>query len=796
MTLNKRFKSILMILLIAIIATFGYHRYSENVFDEKILNIENIMSHIETLSSYEYEGRLAGSIGNQKALSYIESYFQEIGLQPAGTNNTFLQPFSIMMPQVDSNPIFEIIGDDGNIKNSFEMFSDYSVVMSPNGGGIDFEGEYIVLGSNFFRVNPSEIKDRIAVIISTRLTPKIVSHIMASGGKGVLCSADSESFGVPSQYETTKNLNTSGKTGDSILVGYISEESYQYLESSTNQTLKIKVAIDFPIIDTANILGKIEGQSSKKDILLISTNFDGLGMGVNGKYFPGAINNTAGMAIIMELARVMSNQENLPYDTVVFAGWNGQKQQLSGSAYYINHALYPLENTAVLHLESIGKKAAKDIIIASDPILGTLYKDKIRNYAWDAGLTLEQQPVAFGVITQFSDNQVPSVLLTDGNRTLDNNMDQIENIDVAVIEKTAKILTTYIKREIYKDLRFDYLSMLERMILLCLALGGLFSYLIGKAYTSHSGQLMAKKTLETLYFSTPIILLRKFYNYIFPYILAVFMLVLLANTDPHTDMLIINGKAETNMSLYLIFKKSLVYLLNLLDFNAYNTKEISNISQMIYNSSKLSIVLVSTSLILSTILGILRGMYEGFRAKKSRLGSLGTLVFFSIPDVLIVLFVLLIYTMFAAQIPTLKEISSIKAFFLPLLTLSIIPTTYISRITLITIQDELTKDYIKNEKAKGFSRQKIIFVELLPAIIFRIVDAMPTIVTMLLSNMIIVEYLFNYHGILYFLIYLYNRQDVYRFVPLILTLGFIYIIFTKGFQWFAKIINPMKRKGA
>ncbi|MDP3387576.1 MAG: ABC transporter permease subunit, partial [Eubacteriales bacterium] len=103
--------------------------------------------------------------------------------------------------------------------------------------------------------------------------------------------------------------------------------------------------------------------------------------------------------------------------------------------------------------------------------------------------------------------------------------------------------------------------------------------------------------------------------------------------------------------------------------------------------------------------------------------------------------------------------------------------------------------YIKNEKAKGFSRQKIIFVELLPAIIFRIVDAMPTIVTMLLSNMIIVEYLFNYHGILYFLIYLYNRQDVYRFVPLALTLGLIYITLTKGFQFLAKVINPMKRKG-
>jgi ABC-type dipeptide/oligopeptide/nickel transport system permease component len=149
----------------------------------------------------------------------------------------------------------------------------------------------------------------------------------------------------------------------------------------------------------------------------------------------------------------------------------------------------------------------------------------------------------------------------------------------------------------------------------------------------------------------------------------------------------------------------------------------------------------------------------------------------------------------ARQFPNLKDIMPLKSFILPLFTLSIIPTIYISRITLITIQEELVKDYIKNEKAKGFSRMKIIFVELMPSIVFKIIDTMPAIMTMLLSNMIIVEYLFNYQGILYFLIYLYNRQDVYRFVPLAITLGLIYILFTKGFQLLAKIVNPMKRKG-
>ena len=796
MKLDKRVRSIVIIILIAILITSVYWRYSENVFDENQLNTNSIMNHIEELSSYEYGGRIAGSEGNKRSLAYIQAYFQEIGLQPAGVAGTFMQPFSVLIPQIDTNPIFTIISQDGIIKKTFEMYKDYSVVMSPNGGSVDFQGEYVILGSDFLRVDPSEIKNRIAVVVSTRLTPKIVSHIMASGGKGVLCSADTDSFSLPRKYEQTKSLDVSGKMGNSILTGYISPDTYKYMQSASEKMMRIKVDIDYPIVDTANILGKIEGKSSNSDILIISTNIDGLGIGVNGNYFPGAINNTAGIAIMMEMARIMASQKTLPYETVVFAGWNGQKQQLSGSEHYVNHALYPLEKTTLIHLDSIGKKTIRELIIASDPINGTIIGDKIRKYAIDAGMILEQLPVAFGVITQFSDKKVPSVLLSDSSSTMDTYEDLPENVDIDTIDSAIKILATYIKRDTYKDLRPDYLGSIEKNLFLFLLVGGLIIYVIGKGYEANSKLLIPVQTWETLYFSTPSILLRKFYSNVFPYLIAVFMLALLANTDRDANMIIINGKAETNVSIYLILKRSIIYIRSMLDIGTYSSNEVGELFKMIYNSSRLSVALVTASLFLSTIIGVLRGMYEGFRSKKSRFGSLGTLVFFSIPDVLIVLFVLMMYTRFANQFPNLKEIVPLKSFILPLLTLSIIPTIYISRIAFIAIQDELTKDYIKNEKAKGFSRQKIIFIELLPAIIFRIVDAMPTIVTMLLSNMIVVEYLFNYHGILYFLIYLYNRQDVYRFVPLALTLGFIYIIFTKGFQLLAKVINPMKRKGA
>ncbi len=805
----KRIRKLVFIVIMASLLMFAFFRFSNNTFDESKLNTDNIMGHIEKLSSDEFNGRQAGSSGDLLALEYIKDYFTMIGLEPAGIDDGYLQPFSVLIPNVDTDPVFEIESDTGTILKSFEMYKDFSVVLSPNGGGIDYYGEMILVGNDFLRTDPEEIKDRIVVIEFNYLSPRVVSHIIEAGGKGILCSTDTNTFNPPQTREKTKSFDISGKTNESILLGYISSDSFRYLnsiiEKNEDRTLeepigiidrvRIKIDIDYPVVETANVLGKINGKSSKESILLITTNIDGLGIGTGENHFPGAINNTSGIAIMLEMARTMTQQETLPDQTVVFAGFNGQEQQLSGSGHYIDYPIYPLEQTTVIHIEYIGKASFEGLSIASDPINGTIIKDRISKYADDMGLLTVLNPTGYGVITQLSNKKVPSVQLNDSSRTQNSYEDSFENVDEKTIDNSANVLLHYIKRDVYKDSGIDYLNSVEIFLLVLIAFAGLLSYLIVKGYNAFPNRIIAGNRIEDLYFSTPVLMVRKFFTTVLPYFLAVFMLSLLANIDPGTNLKVINGEATTNVSWYLTLKKSVLYLRSMIDLGTYQSDTVGNIFKVIYESSKLSIALVATSLLVSTIVGILRGMVEGYRSKKAKLGSLATLVFFSIPDVLIVLLVLLGYTFIARQFPNIKDFMPLKAFILPLFTLSIIPTIYISRITLISIQEELVKDYIKNEKAKGFSRRKIIFVELMPSIFYKIIDTMPTIMTMLLSNMIVVEYLFNYKGILYYLIYLYGRQDIYRFVPLAMTLGLIFIVFTKGFQLLAKMINPLKRKG-
>lgn len=798
------------ILTIAAALAVVYLLWPKGKFDEDLLIADNIYQHIEELSSKEYKGRQAGSEGDKKAQNYIENYFRHIGLKPAGIDNTYYQPFSTVMPDIDTSPIFTISSVDGEMIFDLDIYEDYNVVPYLNGGSIDYYGDLIIAGSDLLRLAPEVIEGRVVIVEANRLLPKHVNYVKESGGRGILCTTGVNVYDRNRRVELLKPLSIAGKAGESIFIGYFSYDIYYKMikmigegktgvDGSLYDTLegaRIKVDMKFPIVESANILGKLDGQTENGEILLITADIDGSGEGANGNYFPGAFNNTSGIAVLLETARVIAEQESLPYETIVFAGWNAQQQQLWGSGYYIDDPIYPLDKTTVIHLGSVGRETIEGLKISTDMLHGTILKDRIINYALDSGQKIISGPIGYGSITRFNDKMVSAVSLYDSNEVLNTYEDSTEKIDKDSLENAARTVLSFVKRDIYKDGGFDYLTETDKMAISLFALVGFISYLIVIAYNAYPNVRLFGRPIEEIYFSTVSIFIRKLYTVVTFVIIAVFIISLLGNIDPGTDAKLVGDKLQTNLSPYLTLKKSILFIKAM--FNPYTYTYGGNITgsiiAVIYNSSRQSLILITASLFLATILGILRGMYEGYRSKTSRLTSIGSLIFFSVPDVLIVLLILMGYAVLARRLPEIKEAEYIKELVLPLLALATIPTVYISRITFITVQEELGKDYVKNAFAKGFSRKKTIFMELMPAVVFKIVDAMPSVMTILLTNMIVVEWLFYYQGILYYLLYFYKRQDAYSFVPLAMTLGIIYITFTRGIQLLARMINPLKSR--
>ncbi|MFO7612483.1 MAG: ABC transporter permease subunit [Clostridia bacterium] len=779
-----------------------------NSFDEHMFNLDNVRAHIMELTSEEYAGRLAGSDGNTRVLEYMKKNFIDAEVAPAAGEETFYQYFSTIIPAIDTEPLFNISKDDGQTLMEFVMYEDYKLITSMNGGEADFYGEIILAGSNIYSMDPGLIRDRVVVVDAIRLDVSRINYVIQNGGKGIFCNSDYQIYAGSPKYEEDKTLGVEGKTGDSVIAGYLSGEAYRFLigllgDDAVDEVRKpigiiknarIKVSMEFPVVRSANILGKIDGRAKNGRILLITANIDGAGTGTNGKYFPGAMASASGSAILLETARVIAAQENLPYETIIFAGWNGQMQQSAGSSFYADNPLYPLDKTTLIHLGTIGESTLDGLIFSSDSIQSGILRDKFSNYSKDLGFKSSASGPAGEPTGRFADKRIPSVALSDVLRKQNTYGDTYENIDMKAVENASLILMEYIKRDIFKDTLIDYLNKADIAIALVIMLGLAVNYLISRFYRTNPNLKICGAQIEKVYYGTPASILRKTVLYVFPVFFAIFMLVFIANIDPSTNVKMINDSLETNFSGFLILKKSILYFKDLVTPDAEAIKKIGEMAAIALKSSYRSLILLISSLALSLLIGIGRGIYEAYRSKRKNSRSIGTLVVFSIPDVLVVLAGLLLYVYIARKFPEAGELLKLREFILPLVTLSIIPTIYVSRITFITFQDELKMDYVRNAKARGLSKRKMFFSEMLPAAVFRIVDTMPAIMTMLLSNLIIVEYLFNYLGIVNYLIYFHEIRQVDKFITLAVTLGIIYILFTWGIRLIAASINPLKRE--
>lgn len=769
---------------------------------------DKLVHWVEVLGDSEYEGKMTGSIGNEKAMQLIKAEFKNLGLVPVEGSEDYGQEFQVIVPQIDTDPFFYVVGPEGE-NEYFDLFEDYSVITTNNGSGIDYSGELLLVGSNLFRIEPEVIKDKVLVIEAARMQPDWINYVIEQGGKGILCITDTRAYDVPEAIYHQKDLSVS-RNGSPLFLGYISGNMYNKLQSAVvpnesqksmyqivEQT-KIHIPITFPVVDTENLFAVLKGKSENGQTLLISADLDGLGRGAGESIFEGAISENTAIAVLLETARLLSLQPEVPYNNIVFALWNGQKQNNAGSNYYLEHPIIPLENTIHIHLNNLGIASLDGTQLQSDSVISRILKDQIALYARENKQPVELTGPMNRVAVQFSDYEVPTVTLNDARSDTfpENTLSDMSNLlDVQTLLQSTNVLLGYISQTAYRPSYVGYLHTAEILLILIVICALYISILLEYWHRYRPNKTWMGIKCESVYYNIVTILLRRFSFKVVPYGAILFLLTFLANIRQTTDVQSVHGRMMTNFSLYVTVKNTIVYLRTLFGPEFYNSQNMKEIIAVIKESGAMSIKLIGGTLLLAMVGGILLSLLEHVNLRRKKSTSLITLILFSIPDVFVVLIGLALYTLIYLKFPQIKDLTYIKGYIMPLLTLSIVPLIYISRITTVSIEEEIQKPYFHAAKAFGYSTFKIFTSEMLPALIFKVIDSMPTIMTMILSNMLIVEYLFNYNGMGYYLLYLYKREDTDRFVPMALALGMIYVCFTLAFRWIGKTINPLKREG-
>jgi len=178
----------------------------------------------------------------------------------------------------------------------------------------------------------------------------------------------------------------------------------------------------------------------------------------------------------------------------------------------------------------------------------------------------------------------------------------------------------------------------------------------------------------------------------------------------------------------------------------------SIISGRMWNTMWLSGMVALIAIPISIALGLVTAMYPGSRL--DRIVTFCTLSLISVPEFLVATCLVLILAVHLRWLPSIAYMSGnetgwqlIKAMAMPILTLVIVVSAQIVRMTRATVLNVMSSPYIEMAILKGVPRRRIILRHALFNAIGPIVNVIALNLAWLISGVVIVETIFAYPGL-------------------------------------------------
>jgi len=213
-----------------------------------------------------------------------------------------------------------------------------------------------------------------------------------------------------------------------------------------------------------------------------------------------------------------------------------------------------------------------------------------------------------------------------------------------------------------------------------------------------------------------------------------------------------------------------------------------------------SATLLVGAIIISIVIGIIKGVFDSKKDKQigSTVKLMTTIMGLSMPDVLVIIliqsFVVWLYQHDIKYFPVAGYETARHAI-LPMLSLSIIPTMYIARVTALSIDNIYSQEYIRTATGKGASKFRIVWIHVLRNAIVEISDSFSSLASMLVSSLLLVEYFYYYPGLSLVMFNNYTSGNTEVVIGIAIVLGLIYLAIDIVFKGVKYAINPRTRRG-
>jgi len=340
-------------------------------------------------------GRDTGSEGHRIAAKYVAAEFNRQGLKPAGGTGYFQEvPMRTASLNMDASSMRIIINGEAQALALGDEFMMYGNVISAEG---DVTAPVVYVGYGIHAPNLGhddleniDLAGKIALVVSgapKSFHTEIRAHHGSSKTKGVELLKRG-ALGYVSVISPTDEKRRPFKTYKK----YLGNKSFGWLPPESDKdkpkfkaaaTINHEVAATmfkatgknldevlaateegavggFPlnaeinmseVFETPNVVAILEGSDPvlKNEYVVISAHLDHIGVSKNAKgedkINNGALDNAAGVSVMLEVARAYANAPVKPRRSILFAAVTGEERGLLGAEYF---ATYPTVDKAAI----------------------------------------------------------------------------------------------------------------------------------------------------------------------------------------------------------------------------------------------------------------------------------------------------------------------------------------------------------------------------------------------------------------------------------------------------------------
>jgi aminopeptidase YwaD len=338
--------------------------------------------HVEFLAADAQRGRPPGTDADRRVQDYIEAEMKLAGLRPA-FGDDYRQPFDVtdgvrptgepslvLGKQAVPHGIVPFSGATAAPVAARLVFVGHGLAPAGKGSG-DYKGlEAAVAGSIVVALGGMPSGDPHLSPAVTRPQSKLIAA-RDHGAVGFILwepeievpypnHGEANDLGIPALWV--------GKPGTAVLLQGLGGKAKAPKNLKVGRRSKAKAAIHTPIepvvLGTVNVSGVLPGREGGP-VLVVGAHMDHLGEGTSSSLAPGvreihngADDNASGVAVILEMARVLGALPvaERPY-TVCFVAFGAEEMGLLGSKHYVEHLDPALRQrmVAMLNFDMVGR---------------------------------------------------------------------------------------------------------------------------------------------------------------------------------------------------------------------------------------------------------------------------------------------------------------------------------------------------------------------------------------------------------------------------------------------------------